>query len=414
MIPEHFQNNGDRALEDVETLVNAMDTIRTIPEIESKTAGAYYRTVESIRGHMHQLQRDVEQLLLSIDPKSGTSNYGKIARLLSRLKNAKWMNRISPGAYDVSINRVTEELIQYFHELEDSLIKLDLSFKYPENVCKAQEIFDKIESLSVLERSVPELKKSKDEMIQRFLDYVQGNFKRIQDKFNLQDINVYQMKQDLKDLEQIKREYDNLHPACVFLRKHDFSDIKKLNDEIHDLEEKHKIEHEQETQRKFKIESELNGLKSIIQQFDNERRAKIDSNSNEYTNIDILRETLVKTEERLADQLESIQELQTKYNNTLHPLQSIKKEYESLLNTQDCSPEQISFLQEKRHNSIDSLNKIIEDKKNIISERQKNKQLYDFNNRFDASTADIALLYTSNCRKIANVRLKEIATDTYD
>ncbi|CAF4084299.1 unnamed protein product, partial [Rotaria sp. Silwood1] len=33
---------------------------------------------------------------------------------------------------------------------------------------------------------------------------------------------------------------------------------------------------------------------------------------------------------------------------------------------------------------------------------------------FDSSTADIALLYTSNCEKIANVRLKEIATDTHE
>ncbi|CAF3045236.1 unnamed protein product [Rotaria sp. Silwood2] len=401
-IPELFQTSGDRALEDIETLVNDMDAIRTIPEIESKTAGAYYRTVESIRGHMQQLQRDVEQLLFPLDLQSGTLNYGKIARLLSRLKNAKWMNRVSPGAYDTSINRVTAELIQYFHELEDSLMKLDLSLRYPENVSVAEGIFEKIESLSVLERSVPELKKSKDAMVQRFLESVQGNFNRIQAKFNLQDITLYQMKQELKELEQIIREYEDLHSARVFLRKHDFSDINKLNNEIDELEKKQKEELQQENEKKSKIELELNNLKLVIE------------NCNQST-IDTMRETIKKAEQRFNDQLEIIQEIQTKYNNSLTPLKSIRKQYESLLATRDSiSPEQINFLQEKGKDSIESLNDIIKEKKKIIAERQKNKQSYDFNNRFDASTADIALLYTSNCEKIANVRLKEIATDTHE
>ncbi|CAF4020109.1 unnamed protein product [Rotaria sp. Silwood2] len=428
MILELFKTNGDRALEDTETLVNAVNMIRTIPEIELLTAGAYYSTIGSIRGHMYQLQRDAEQLLLSIDHQSGTQNYAKIARLLSRLKGAKWMNRVSPGAYDISINRVTEDLVQYFHQLEDKLMKLDLNLKYPDNVCVAEEIFEKIESLGVLERSVPELKKSREAMMQRFLGSVQANFNCIQEKFNLQENSVYQTKQELKELEQIKREYDNLHPALIFLQKHDFLDINKLDDEIDGQEKKQKIELEQEKERRSKIESELNALKSIIQYHEHMRHSNVDQDKSrkeqntddhlrlvEDSSIDTIRETVVKTEERLADQLEIIQEKQTKYNNSLAPLKSIKNQYESLLITHDSvSSEQINFLQEKGQESIELLTEIIEKKKKIITERQKNKQSHDFSIRFDASTADIALLYTSNCGRIANVRLKEIAADIHD
>ncbi|CAF1640144.1 unnamed protein product, partial [Didymodactylos carnosus] len=66
-ITQLFEVYGDRALENTESLINDMEAIRTIPEIDSKTAGIYYRTVEFVRGHMHQVQREVQDLLASIE-----------------------------------------------------------------------------------------------------------------------------------------------------------------------------------------------------------------------------------------------------------------------------------------------------------------------------------------------------------
>ncbi|CAF3603385.1 unnamed protein product, partial [Rotaria sp. Silwood2] len=226
------------------------------------------------------------------------------------------MNRVSPGAYDVSITRITDELTQYFHQLEERLMKLDLSMKHPENISIAQEIFDKLDSLSVLERSVPELKSSKDEMIQRFLKSIQSNFDRMQTKFQLQDINVYQRKQELIQLEQMKRDYEDLHPANVFLRQNDFSDINKLNHEMKDLENKRDIELAHQNEKKSQVELELNSLKSSIS-------SEIDQKIDE--------EKIVEIEQRLAIQSEIIQDLQSKHKNTLAPFQSIKDQYEFLI-----------------------------------------------------------------------------------
>ncbi|CAF1149819.1 unnamed protein product [Adineta steineri] len=392
-INQLFQLHGDCALDDTEILISDMDAIRTIEEIDSKTVGIYYRTIEFIRGHMTQIQREVQDLLTSIESQKETPNYTKIARLLSRINNAKWMNRLSPGSYDISIRRITEEFTHYFYELEDRLKKLDLSMKYPENILIAQEIFDKLDSLSVLDRFVPELKNSKDLMIQRFLDNVQNNFDRMQKKLQLQDIDIYQRKQDLIKLEQTKHDYENLHPANVLLQQNNYPDINKLDQEIKDLENKRDKELEHQNERKSNIEKELNNLKS-------------NSNSS--------KQEINKIQERLSIQLDIIHDLENKHKNISAPFLSIKNQYETLITTHNSvTDEQLKLLQRRKYDNIESLNNIINQKKNEINKHQNNPRTYHFNDRFDAATADIALVYTSNCEKIANIRLKEMGADIH-
>ncbi|CAF1204485.1 unnamed protein product [Adineta steineri] len=388
-----FETHGDRALDETEILINDMDKIRKIEEIDSKTVGTYYRTVEFIRGHMNQIQREVQDLLASIESQKETPNYTKIARLLSRMNNAKWMNRLSPGSYDIAIQRITEELTQYFYELEERLKKLDLSMKYPENIPIAQEIFDKLDSLSVLDRFVSESKSSKESMIQRFIDNVQNNFDSMQKKFQLQDIDIYQRKQELIKLEQIKHDYENLHPANVLLQQNNFPNIDKLIQEIKDVENKRDKELEHQNGRKSNIEIELNNL-------------KLKSNSN--------KQEISKIQERFSIQIEIIRDLENKYKNILAPFLSIKNQYESLITTNNSiTDEHLKFLHDKKYDKIESLNNIIDQKKNEINKYQNNSRTYHFDDQFDATTADIALVYTSNCEKIANIRFKAMTADMH-
>ncbi|CAF4051597.1 unnamed protein product [Adineta steineri] len=392
-INQLFEIHGDRALDDTEILINDMDAIRTIEEIDSKTVGIYFRTVEFVRGHMNQIQREVQDLLTSIESHKETPNYTKIARLLSRMNNAKWMNRKSPGSYDIAIKRITEELTEYFYELEERLKKLDLSMKHPENIPIAQEIFDKLDSLSVLDRFVPESKSSKESMIQRFIDNVQNNFDSMQKKFQLQDIDIYQRKQELIKLEQIKHDYENLHPANVLLQQNNFPNIDKLIQEIKDVENKRDKELEHQNGRKSNIEIELNNL-------------KLKSNSN--------KQEISKIQERFSIQIEIIRDLENKYKNILAPFLSIKNQYESLITTNNSiTDEHLEFLHDKKYDKIESLNNIIDQKKNEINKYQNNSRTYHFDDQFDATTADIALVYTSNCEKIANIRFKAMTADMH-
>jgi hypothetical protein len=141
-IQELLKENEDYALENIEQMVAEMEAIRTIPELESKTAAAYYRTVENIRRYMQQLQKDAQKFLVVNDSQSENTNYRYLAKSLSRLKNAQWTDRISPGAHHLFMRHIREELMQYAHQLEDRLMKLDLSLKCHENVGVAQKILE--------------------------------------------------------------------------------------------------------------------------------------------------------------------------------------------------------------------------------------------------------------------------------
>ncbi|CAF4759374.1 unnamed protein product, partial [Rotaria socialis] len=114
-----FEKNDDYVLEQIEKLVSDMDIIRKIPEIEVKTSGTYYRTVENVREYMQHLQKDAEQLLADMDKKSGSTNYSHLARSSSRLKNAEWINRVSPGAYETLMRCIREDLIGNAQKLEE-------------------------------------------------------------------------------------------------------------------------------------------------------------------------------------------------------------------------------------------------------------------------------------------------------
>ena len=234
-IQEHFEKSQDYVLERIEKLVDDMEAIRTIPEVESKTARIYYRTVENIREYLQRLQRDVEHLLVGIDHRPGVISFTDLGRALSRLKNAEWINRVSPGVYDALMHRVTEELVRYAQQSEKHLMKLNLSLKYPENVCAAQEILEKIQAMSTLESIIPELEKCRTRAFQGFFRSIKMTFDHIQSAFNLQDEAAYQMKEELGELEEIKREYETLHPASVYLRKQEYPDINALNREMETL-----------------------------------------------------------------------------------------------------------------------------------------------------------------------------------
>ncbi|CAF1663036.1 unnamed protein product, partial [Adineta ricciae] len=386
-IDQLFKNHGDRALEDAESLISDLDAIRTIPEIDSKTAGMYYRTADFVRSQMNQIQREVEDLLNSFESQKEKPDYRKIARLLSRMNNAKWMNRISPGSYDRARKRITDELTEYFHDLEDRLMKLDLTMKHPENIPIAQEIFDKLDSLSILDRILPELKNSKDSMIQRFLESVQKNFDQMQKIFQLQDRNIYEAKQELIRLEQIKQDCEDLHPANVFLRQKNFNDLNKLKEEIQELEKKRDKEIQRQNERKANLEGELKKC-----------------NEEEKNEI----------EKPLSVQVDIIQDLENKYQNLLTPLLSIKTHYESLMTEHNLTTdEQLKYLQRKNFANLQTLNQTIDEKKKFVSQHQSDQQTFHFDVHFDAATADIALVYTLNCENIGNICFKQMASETH-
>ncbi|CAF4906712.1 unnamed protein product [Rotaria sp. Silwood1] len=436
IIKESFDRNGDNALEYIKRLVSDMDSLRTIPELETRTAGTYYRTIESVRSHMQQLQEEAEKLIIAIDQQSGITNHRNLARSLSRLKNAEWINQISPGTYDSLMRRITEELVQYVCQLEDSFMKIDFGLKYPENVSAAEEIVKKIQSMHDLEQSVPELKPYTEKILQRFLHCTQEAFDRIQKTFNLQDKEVYKVKQKLIELEEIKREYNDLHPAPIYLQNQGYPNINILSKEIEELKNKKKQEIEALKVAQHNMESELQQLNSVVQQygnlsspsteqgilqtlssrmtsdFQNEKlKAETYLKSLGYSSIESVYEKILNINQRHRQKSQRIEEQNTELSILLDRLESIRKEHDSLTNGRHSSSEQASFLQKKGFDSYELLDKSIQEEERILNERGKNQQSYYFNDRLDASTANNALVYIRQCEKVSHDRVKENVID---
>ncbi|CAF1519162.1 unnamed protein product, partial [Rotaria sordida] len=429
--------NGDNALEYMKILVNDMDTLRTIPELETKCAGTYYHTIENIRGYMQQLQGEAEKLVIAIDQQSGITNYRHIARSLARLKNASWIDQISPGIYDNVMRRITEELVQYACQLEDSFMKVDFSLKCPENVSIAKEIVDKIESMQDLERSIPELEKYRNSILQRFLRCTQEAFDRIQKTFNLQDKDLYQIKQKLKELEEIKREYSNLHPARIYLQRQGYSNINMLTNDIEELKVKRKLENDVLLAAQCDMESELRNLNSIVQNYMNllsssstdqdvfqtlssmigldfqNQSSQTDTylRSLGYSCIESVYEKISDVKKNYRQKLQRIEDQNTELSLLLDRLESIKKEHDLLITTRHSPSEEASFLQGKGFNSYELLDSSIQEITRVINEQGRNQQSYHFNDRLNALTANNALIYIRQCEKVGHDRVRENAID---
>lgn len=438
-IRENFERAGDCDLESIEKLVQDMNSIREIPEIEVKTSASYYRTVENIRGYIQQLQRDGEQLIVDIEKKTGDINYKHLGRLLSRIKNAECINRATPGAYDRLITRIKEDLIDNARNLEEQLIRLEFHLKHPENVSVAYAIVERIEYMRILETNVPELKDYREKIQHMFRETAQAALDNIQKQFNLQDRDVYRLKQQLMQLERIKNEYENLHPAQKYLLEQQYSNIDELDDDIERISKKQQQETANEEREKLVKEDEVKKLQDIIDQCGSyneesnlplatrmlnfvashspvEKKVKQEAYLRErgFSQIDDVYEAKRDAIKEYDTKLRQIQADCKKLSEQIISLEEIKKEYKSLLLVRSdsfCS-ERIRYLHENKKESIESINDEIQEKKSIISKREKNKQKYDFNGRFDGSMASLALFYTSKCETVRDSAIKQTAIET--
>lgn len=227
-IQEVFKENDDQPLETMESMIVAMEMIRKIPEIEAKTAASYYRIVGMIREYTQQLEKSTRKLIDTADNESGDGHHRMLEKLISSLEKVKWIDRISPGTYENLMRHINDHIVQYAHQLENRLKKLDTSLKCPENIQIAQQFLERIEYLCILKGSVPKLEECRQRVFKYFIGSVLSTFDQIQNTFSLQDSVLYQLKKELNELEETKREYESsyLSSPCTDLSNHNFEPLK--------------------------------------------------------------------------------------------------------------------------------------------------------------------------------------------
>ncbi|CAF0934036.1 unnamed protein product [Adineta steineri] len=433
-IKEIFDNSGDQALEHIKSLVNDMDSLRTIPELEAKTAEIYYKTIENIRIHMQKIQAETEKLITNMDQNINMTNFKSLAKSLVRLKNSEWINEASPGTFENLLERITEELVQIASQLQDSLRRLDFTLKYPENISLAIEIVKKIELMRDLEQSIPELKRFREEIVKRFTECAKASFERIQKTFSLEDKDVYRIKQNLRNLEEIKREYESLQPARVHLQKQGYADINMLNNEIKELIKKqNELGQKRENIKKNK-ESELNKFNTIIREYMNTRASQTGMVGNivnavkskysdknlqannplskfGYSNIDEIYKKISDVERSHQNNLQQLEDQNSEIIVALTNLRSINKEYESLLKIRHSSSDEINYLREKGFNDYEIFDDKIKEMTKVINERGNSKQTHHFIDQLNASVANNAMIYIIQCERADYDSVRENAID---
>ncbi|CAF4440674.1 unnamed protein product, partial [Rotaria sp. Silwood2] len=436
-IEELFRKNGDYALEHVEELFIQLNLIHELPEIKIVTARIYYHSIENIRGYMQKRQKDTEQLLLTFDHQSGMMICRHLARSLARLTSLKWFDRFSPGTYQLMMCHIHKELEEHVKQLESRLKKINFTLKCPENIHLAHDIIDKIELMSILESYIPQIKFFRDQINEYFINIIQNAFEYIKKTFNLSEKTIKHLKEKLNPLEEIKNQCDYLNPALDYLKKSGYQDFSILNDQIENLKIKQCQNLEPFEAKKSQIEIQLDDINSIMQNYS----MLISSKESEGVLVRMISKVAItfqkpdrnpdsylkekgyskyedveKVFENLQiiyfDMLQSIDDKRNEFKNSLDPLISIKEKYISLSPSSEIiSCKQKVFLEEKEYTSYESLEQDILRKKIIIEEYEKNNAVYYFSDKLDASVANNALIYVSNCKKLENFQLNKMLDD---
>ncbi|CAF3144286.1 unnamed protein product [Rotaria sp. Silwood2] len=397
-ITKLFERNDNHASESIKKLVEDMKVIFTIEEVESKTAKTYYSTVESIRSYLDQLGRDQQ---------SETINCKQFIRSLAHLKNTQWINSVSPGAYDTSMNQLKEKVIEYAEELQGRMKKLDLSLKCPDNVCIAHQIMENIEPMKTLEHDFPQLENYTETIFRHFLQCIQLVFDSIENDFNFSDQIASEEDEKLKKIEESKSLSESSYSIAQQKTRRK-TELERIRVEKHELNARlMRLQSHVETYEK--ILSSEKGLR-IANLLFKSHEAKAQKKKIEaldhlktcgYESIEAVNATIFK----FQTELEKNEKKERILSDSQNPLESIIEENES--------SKEISVSSDETCNTSQLIVKTVQDKKKSKIKREKNKQFYRLNDRFRISTANNALIYIRHCEQITNDCIRELTARVY-
>ena len=113
------------------------------------------------------------------------------------------------------------------------------------------------------EATIPELKTIRENSFNKFNNSIDWVFSFVKENFNLQNQGLNQLEGTLKDLNNVRREYDLLKPAVLYLKQEGFESKEIIHQEINILEEKI----QQIELKKTNQYSELKKVKEIFKSY---------------------------------------------------------------------------------------------------------------------------------------------------
>ena len=136
--------------------------------------------------------------------------------------------------------RISESLEHHLRNTKQSLSKIDISLKYPENITKAFNIYEKIKPIKDLEKIFPKLRNGRKDISKKLYANVQSSIDQIQKAFKLQDEKIYQLNQEKDNLTQRLKDAEFQKELLISeksLKSDDFKEnLKKIEQNIDDYE----------------------------------------------------------------------------------------------------------------------------------------------------------------------------------
>ncbi|MBX9585798.1 MAG: hypothetical protein K2X50_00940 [Gammaproteobacteria bacterium] len=202
-LKEKIQNTFTRlrgdAFEELEVLMEEMNSIHEMQGMQSMTSEIFYQTIETLAGYIKEMRRESEhQLKLFLD--SNGQDCKKFSRSLVTLKKAGWLERYKPGITDETMLEIREEILSRAEVAKHRAQSLNLRLEDYSNIKELGEIISNFQTMIPLEAGLPALTAVRESLMEGLLLRFKDNFKLISLMYGLDTIS-------LTNLESIRRDY---------------------------------------------------------------------------------------------------------------------------------------------------------------------------------------------------------------
>jgi len=381
-IEQFFKQNSFKEMEEI---IKQMRNIRLIPIIELKSSEIFHSTIQKIVCSMQNLSNETEQLLDNLKKGNENVDYLRIFSNLSILKDAEWINNHKKGTYEYIIKNIKDHLIKHSFNLKDKLMDLDLTNS--DNLEAASKLFQQFNTMRDFEIIGPEIKQNIETSINQFKNSLESILNYIKDTFNTENSIPNRLEIKLKDLNNIKVQYNSLHPSFIYLKDQNYESIDDLNEEINNSESS--------------IEENKNEEAKLISILNEKQNKFINSKS-------AVDKNLFEEFQELKEEIKNLDNEKNKELIKLDELKQIKIKFNDLSSGKSQeSKEAKQFILSTSFKNIQSLDQEIENTQTEITNTKQLGQQFVFN-RLEAKTADSSLKYLDACNK--HIKIYKVAS----
>jgi len=456
---EREQNNATavsnvHALDKMGPLVVEMQQLQKIPTIDVLVTKDYHACAQRVLAVVRDARRDAEELLAALSkPLSSSSSvqssavYERFVRSVHVLQQATWVESLEVDARAHVLDEIFHGVGQHVQMVCTRVSKLDLSVEHGK-LHTALDVRAQVLMMRPLGDLISGFAQQYDAMMQGFEAGAKQALNKIGQTFSLRNVSVGTVQERLAYLDRLRSEYEECHPAALYLAVHKMEDEDQLRRDIADAKtaldahgtnvSKEKEALHQEIDSLYELQKRLVEIRKECSRKQNTEKvssswgmevmkgavaATRNAFSGAHSPLDqrihaALQEFNLESESALKQRLETFnakseqleQEAGIKASQLferLQELESMLQHYEGLKHTDQPSERQLSLLQQSGHETLKRLESDIEETQHRLDEFESKGIKYALQSRVDLAFAERGLEYMDALRNAGTGELCE-------